>query len=290
MPLEPPAEEKFQSKEELFKRVQEHAQLQGYAVVTRSSRKGLLYLQCDKGGQFKNNRNLTEETRKRKPNSKCTGCPFMLRGKELSGEDSEWQLSILESDHNHTPSNNLKDHSILRRLDENQKLLVKKMRSEGSKPIEIVNYFKSSDLPPITIKDVHNIMKKFISNTDSKDSKESTIDSLESLVASLNNNSSEYTSESTKKRKSPSTHQSQQSQTKRKPIKCSRCHQTGHSRAHPDCPLRPTEEELPSLEFSNEDLATWGMLSLVNDNNPGENIQPSFYHNINDSTFDLTFN
>ncbi|TIB03881.1 hypothetical protein E3P96_01760 [Wallemia ichthyophaga] len=265
MPLEPPAEEKFQSKEELFKRVQEHAQLQGYAVVTRSSRKGLLYLQCDKGGQFKNNRNLTEETRKRKPNSKCTGCPFMLRGKELN-------------------------HSILRRLDENQKLLVKKMRSEGSKPIEIVNYFKSSDLPPITIKDVHNIMKKFISNTDSKDSKESTIDSLESLVASLNNNSSEYTSESTKKRKSPSTHQSQQSQTKRKPIKCSRCHQTGHSRAHPDCPLRPTEEELPSLEFSNEDLATWGMLSLVNDNNPGENIQPSFYHNINDSTFDLTFN
>lgn len=287
MTLEPPPEGRFQNRDELFKRVQDHAQIQGYAVVTRSSRKGLIYLQCDKGGQFKNNRNLTEETRKRKANSKCTGCPFMLRGKEMAGDEVGWQLSVLEPDHNHPPSNNLTDHSILRRLDEDQKLLVRRMRSEGSKPIEIVNYFKMNNLPPITIKDVHNIMKKVITSSNSVDS---TLNSIESLVASLNNSSesiSDSISDSNKKRKSPSSQQSQQQ--KRKPIKCSRCHQIGHSRAHPDCPLKSNDDELPPLEFSNEDLATWGMLSLVDDNNPSENIQPSFYNNINESTFNLTF-
>ncbi|TIA91798.1 hypothetical protein E3P99_00904 [Wallemia hederae] len=282
MPLEPPTEGRYQSKEELFKRAQEHAQIQGYAVVTRSSRQGLIYLQCDKGGTFKNVRNLTEETRKRRANSKCTGCPFMIKGKEMVDDEGRWHLSVMEPDHNHPPSDNLTDHSILRRLDEDQKLLVRKMRAEGSKPTEIVKYFNDNNLPPIMIKDVHNIMKKFPRSSSS--SVDSALNSIESLVASFESPPQptqpvQPVDTNPRKRGRPPIHQSQP-QPKRKVVKCSRCHQTGHSRAHPDCPLNSTTP-LPPLDLSAEDLASWA-----------QNFQPTFYDNINDqqsSTFDLTF-
>lgn len=266
MPLEPPKEGKFDSRDELFNSAQSHAQSEGYAVVTRSSRKGLLYLQCDKGGQYKNCRNLTEETRKRKPNSKLTGCPFMLRGKEI--ENEEWQLTVLESDHNHPPSSNVRDHSILRRLNQEQKLLVLRLRECNLKPAEIVNHFKVNNLPPITIKDVHNINKKTKPKEFELDKNyiPEALSNFENLIAS-------FSLDGQKKRKNDDDESSSSSMSKRQTVRCSRCHQTGHTRAHPDCPSLSSNEKqsnethLPIIDFNNEqlenELANWSMVGVL---------------------------
>ena len=244
MTLKPPNEDYFDTKEELFNSVQQLAQTEGYAIVTRSSRKGLIYLQCDRGGTYKNCRNLTDETRKRKPNSKLINCQFMLRAKLLSS-NQKWHLTILEGSHNHPPSFDSTQHSILRRLNDDQKFLVYSFRSHGKKPKEIVNYFRNHNLPPITVKDVHNLMKSDKAKIVIQNSNLIQNTNFEKLIESVNNGFEVFPPTSSTSQINDNDGNlnidhdidlANKRRKIRKPTSCSRCHQIGHTRAHPGCP------------------------------------------------------
>ncbi len=118
MSLEPPPVGRFPSKDALVESCQAYALPRGYAISTLRSdlKRGWIKLKCDRGGEYQNKRNLTDEERKRVTGSRLDGCPFLLVG-HRSRVDEHWYLSVEVSEHNHGLSNDRTAHPSQRRLD-----------------------------------------------------------------------------------------------------------------------------------------------------------------------------
>ena len=123
MPLDPPEEGLFDSKEELIDYCKQHGISQGYAVTKDSggdSRK--VYLKCDRGGTYE-----SQSRGLRSSSSRRQGCPFRLYGAVTKQNNGRWQLTVKNSVHNHDASDNMTAHPSARHLSAVQKQAFQQM-------------------------------------------------------------------------------------------------------------------------------------------------------------------
>ncbi len=123
MSLAPPPAGVFPSREELENSARQWAGNHQYAITVKRSDKNRVVLKCDKGGVYRNRRNLTDENRQRLSGTRLTNCPFEIEGKRDRILDV-WQLIVKVPNHNHEPSVDQTAHPSLRRLtvEENETL------------------------------------------------------------------------------------------------------------------------------------------------------------------------
>ena len=156
----------FSGREELLAGVKDWAADQGYAVVIARSRFNRLWLKCDRGGTYENRRNLTADQRKRKRGeSRLLGCPFKMLA--TVKKDGVWHVETEIPDHNHGPSEDLRQHPTLRRMTEEQLQKVHEMCDSGNSPAETIEVLRRSwpDIKVLT-RDIYNARKKYKTTKD----------------------------------------------------------------------------------------------------------------------------
>ena len=155
----PPRE--FKSREDVLNSTKEWAANQGYAIVIARSRANRLWLKCDRGGNYENRRNLTDEVRKRKRGeSRLLGCPFKMIA--MVKRDGSWKVETETPAHNHGPSEDLSLHPTLRRMNQTQMAKVHEMFDAGRSPAETLEELKATwpDMNILT-RDIYNARKKY---------------------------------------------------------------------------------------------------------------------------------
>ena len=97
-----PPDDRFYSSRKIFiTAVNQHAADQGYAVITKRSKKTKdgevrkIWLSCDKGSKY-----ISKGYGKRLSSTRLTECPFELIA-HRNPETSQWNLTIKNSEHNH---------------------------------------------------------------------------------------------------------------------------------------------------------------------------------------------
>ncbi|CAG8566300.1 15592_t:CDS:1 [Cetraspora pellucida] len=126
----------FTNCKELLAYVRTFARAQGYAVTIKRSRsdedgriKNML-LQCDRGGSYRNQLNLTTSSRCRQTASRLSRCPFELYE---SRRNNIWFLEVRDPNHNHEASVNMSGHPIVRRLNAEQLEQVRHINAASSR-------------------------------------------------------------------------------------------------------------------------------------------------------------
>ncbi len=155
MTLSPPPDEMYASRSDLLTAVRAWASFHGYALVIARSDQHRLTLKCDRGGAYRDKRNLTEDVRQRATGSRLIGCPFMATGSESRGQ---WWFSVRMPEHNHDPSSSAIQHPSLRRLNQEQKHQIEMLSRVGA-PLYTILAAVQEKLPggqAITSQDVYN--------------------------------------------------------------------------------------------------------------------------------------
>lgn len=139
----PPPSRTFQDREDLISYVRDFGVSQGYVVTIRKSKKDRsVVLGCDRGGTYRNRRNVEEMKRKRKASSRLINCPFQAIGKK---DDDVWVLTVRNGEHNHEPLNDISEHRYCRRLTEEEVKQIKLMTEAGAKPRQMLEALKQSN-------------------------------------------------------------------------------------------------------------------------------------------------
>lgn len=154
---EPPTQTRFSSLElgkEYLKTYMRQAQI---GLVICDSRLGSYTLyRCDRGGSYRDRRNIDQLDRIRKLHTRKCNCPFKLRIK-FNKLDHHWYLIINNPKHNHHLSN-LENLPVLRRRDDTIKRDIKELLDKGIKnPTQIRSLLiaKHEDIV-ITKRDIYN--------------------------------------------------------------------------------------------------------------------------------------
>ncbi|KAL0077612.1 hypothetical protein J3Q64DRAFT_1641167, partial [Phycomyces blakesleeanus] len=96
----------FETFEPLKTLIEEKARQQGFSVAIRSSTPGVrFYLKCIHGGEYRNKRGITDESRKRKKAIVQCGCKWALLA-AFSKKSQRWGVRYVkghseEVEHNH---------------------------------------------------------------------------------------------------------------------------------------------------------------------------------------------
>lgn len=135
--MRPPPDGAFDSREKLLDYLKNWAQTEGYAVVIGRSRTNRLWIRCDRGGAYhdKHAEDPSQRKRKRKV-SRLTGCEFSV--KASMRKDGIWRSRTENGEHNHGPSEDLRDHPSLRRMNDEQTQMVNQLTEAGQTPAEIM--------------------------------------------------------------------------------------------------------------------------------------------------------
>ncbi|CAG8768977.1 5392_t:CDS:1, partial [Cetraspora pellucida] len=146
-PQVPEIGSKFQTVESFKEAAQQGAKAAGFAFSVSSSKmscdkKGgqapYIILQCTMGGEYRNNHNITEETRKRIKFTKHQGCPVALYA-VLNEKAGVWIVRSYKDQHSHELLLLSQVHCLPqhRQLNTEQKKLVHMMLKSGA-PIQSV--------------------------------------------------------------------------------------------------------------------------------------------------------
>jgi hypothetical protein len=93
---------KFDTRNELLYAVRRFYGSKGYVLSIHGSRPDkYVNLRCERGGCYRDTRQVPVDQRKRKRTSRLIGCPFEIRGKRQ--EEGYWMVEIREPRHNHGP-------------------------------------------------------------------------------------------------------------------------------------------------------------------------------------------
>lgn len=153
MPLEPPEERLFDSKEELLEYCIRQGASQGYAVTKAGggdSRK--VYLKCDRGGAYS-----SQSLGLRSSSSRRQSCPFKLYGAATKKDGGRWRLTVKNSAHNHDASDNLAAHPSLRRLNDLQLKILQPLNSANVPARHLMTALRTADPGVLFLaKDIYN--------------------------------------------------------------------------------------------------------------------------------------
>jgi hypothetical protein len=186
--MEPPNEEVFETRDQLIDSIQQHALSHGYAITTISSNPSRnITFGCDRGGVYFDRINAPDGAKRRKTSTKRIGCPFRLYAKKLN--NSQWEIQVRNSIHNHEADDNMIGHSIARRrqLTKDQNQTIQSLSDVGSKPQHILGLIRKDPTILITPRDIYNI------RTDLRRKKLGNYTPLEFLRETLEQNNWRYT-------------------------------------------------------------------------------------------------
>lgn len=156
-----PFDRVYQTRDILLKTLREFAISQGYVVtISRSSPERNIYIGCDKGGSYRDRVQPPDRQKRRRTNTRRTGCQFQLYCRKGGGPtpDEFWRVKVLHGEHNHDFEEDLVEHPGARVMTEDQKKMVQYLVSEKMPPRKIVAALKQGypDLLILT-RDVYNI-------------------------------------------------------------------------------------------------------------------------------------
>jgi hypothetical protein len=92
-------------------------------------------LKCDRGGEYVNVLNLTDETHQRETHTRLTGCDFEIVYSSVKGV---WAIRKISGNHNHELGGNLASHVVKRCLSELEKAKVRALGGQGLAPKDII--------------------------------------------------------------------------------------------------------------------------------------------------------
>jgi hypothetical protein len=174
MGLEPPPEASYHSVELAEAAIQQWAEAHGFATVRKRSRQDKrtppstrkVWVICDKGGRPRTINNAGDENdqekanKSRKTGSRKTGCSFELTvTRTLS---NMWEVAILEASHNHEPSLDPSAHPSHRKLIEDEKALVKSMRTTMKSKDMLLAMQQIDANTHVTLEDIRNEKKRLL--------------------------------------------------------------------------------------------------------------------------------
>ncbi|CAG8768418.1 23976_t:CDS:2 [Cetraspora pellucida] len=134
--LAPSASSQFQSRDSLIRFVQTFGASNGYAISIARSKERKVYLCCDRSRRYRNQLNLTDETRKKKTGTRLIECPF----------------SVCE---------NISAYPSLRRLDTQVQKQLSEITNAGVCPHKILSSLRQNNPSISTIsQDIYNIHTK----------------------------------------------------------------------------------------------------------------------------------
>lgn len=117
--------------------LRQYAIFQGYSITTKSySRRGRCYLQCDRGGTYRDQTNAPRGAKRRKISTRRIGCAFLLYASKRQ-KTGQWKLCIKTPGHNHDPYNHMIAHLAGRHLSGNQRQIIRDLSEVGTSPPEI---------------------------------------------------------------------------------------------------------------------------------------------------------
>jgi histone-lysine N-methyltransferase SETD2 len=142
----------------------------GFVIIIKKSDKGgegkksRLKLGCERGGQYHipaiENETDKQKKKRRFTGTKKCGCPFLLKGIKLDGDD-EWMLEVECGLHNHPAAENLEGHSYVGRLSREETSLLVDMSKSLVRPKEILHTIKQKDpLNKTTMKTIYNVRQR----------------------------------------------------------------------------------------------------------------------------------
>lgn len=94
-----------------------------------------MVLKCDRGGEYVNVLNLTDETCQREMHTRLTGYDFEIVCSSMKGV---WAIHKIFGNHNHELGGNLAGHAVKRRLNELGEAKVRVLGGQGLAPKDII--------------------------------------------------------------------------------------------------------------------------------------------------------
>ncbi|XP_078149520.1 protein FAR1-RELATED SEQUENCE 5-like [Carex rostrata] len=134
----------FETSDELIKGTRDFFSERGYGLSIRGSRKDkYVVLGCDRGGCYRDQRNVSMEQRKRTTTSRLIGCPFKIKGKRQ--DNGSWMIEIKNYLHNHEASVDVTGHPMCRRLSQEEMRNVEHMSKSGIPPRQIISSLRQTN-------------------------------------------------------------------------------------------------------------------------------------------------
>ncbi len=122
------------TRQELIKDLKNNYKHEGVVLTIKTSKEKRVVMKCDRGGEYVNMLNLTDETRQRETHMRRTGCEFEIVCLSMKGV---WVVRKISGNHNHKLGGNLASHTMKRRLSELKKAKVQTLSEQGLAPKDI---------------------------------------------------------------------------------------------------------------------------------------------------------
>ncbi|XP_078159354.1 protein FAR1-RELATED SEQUENCE 5-like [Carex rostrata] len=150
----------FETSDELIKGTRAFFLERGYGLSIRSSRKDkYVVLGCDRGGCYRDQRNVSIDQIKRTTASRLIDCPFKIKGKRQ--DNGLWMIEIKNYLHNHEASVDVTGHPICRRLSQEEIRSVDHMSKSGIPLRQIISSLRQNNPKLSAIsKTIYNAKKK----------------------------------------------------------------------------------------------------------------------------------
>ena len=136
--------EAFSTRAELIAAVKSYYLAQNVSIVLhKNSDKRRVIFKCYHGGKYRNTLGLADNQRTRKTGSRIIDCPFMLRA-SFSKKENQWKIMGVDETHNHPIIENLGGYSTSRRLNYEEKAIVRKMVEAGASTSTTLSFLKAN--------------------------------------------------------------------------------------------------------------------------------------------------
>jgi hypothetical protein len=111
----------FATRQELIEDLSNNYEQEGMVPTIKTSKEKRVVMKCDRGGEYVNMLNLTNETRQRETHTRRTGYEFEVVCLSMKGV---WAIHKISSSHNHELGVNLASHVVKRHLSDLEKAKV----------------------------------------------------------------------------------------------------------------------------------------------------------------------
>jgi hypothetical protein len=110
------------TRKELIEDLRNSYEQEGVVLTIKTSKEKRVVLKCDRGGEYVNVLNLTNETCQRETHTRLTTCDFEIVCSSVKGV---WAARKISGNHNHELGGNLAGHAVKRHLNELEKAKVR---------------------------------------------------------------------------------------------------------------------------------------------------------------------
>ncbi len=122
-------------RQELIEDLSNNYEQERVVLTIKTSKEKRVVMKCDRGREYVNMLNLTDETCQRETHMRQTGCEFEIVCSSVKGV---WAVRKISGSHNHELGGNLASHAVKRRLSKLEKAKVRTLSGQGLAPKDIL--------------------------------------------------------------------------------------------------------------------------------------------------------